>query len=316
VVVAKPTMPPGSAHLVRRLLDEHRGDGPPVGVAANPEFLREGSAVADFLGPHRIVIGSDEPGVAQKVSALYKGIQAPLLVTDCGTAELIKYASNAFLATKISFANAVANLCEALDTDVRAVMLGMGYDPRIGFEFLRPGPGYGGSCLPKDVSALIRAARDAGYDFSLLQGVHDVNRAQPGRIVAMVRNLAPGGELAGARVAVWGTAFKAGTDDLRNSPAVAVIERLLAAGAEVRAYDPVAPGPVLGSDRFALSADAYDACRDAHVVVVLTEWDEFCGLDYDKVHDLMRSAAIVDARNLLDPAPLRRRGFRYTGVGR
>ena len=207
-------------------------------MASNPEFLREGTAVQDFLNPDRIVIGCDESDVAVRVSALYKRIQAPLLVTDCASAEMVKYASNTFLATKISFVNAIANLCEALDADVRAVTLGMGYDRRIGFEFLRPGPGYGGSCLPKDTAALIRAAEDVGYDFSLLRGVVAVNETQHERVVTKIRRAA--GDLAGARVAVWGLAFKAETNDLRDSPALEVIRRLIKEGALVAAFDPAA----------------------------------------------------------------------------
>jgi UDPglucose 6-dehydrogenase len=264
---------------------------------------------------------------------------------------MIKYASNTFLATKVSFVNAIANLCEAFDADVREVVLGMGYDARIGFDFLRPGPGYGGSCLPKDTAALIRAAEDAGYDFSLLRGVAEVNRVQRHRMVEKIRQLADG-RLDGARVAVWGLTFKAGTDDLRESPALDIVERLLKEGAMVAAYDPVAgkrtpaalaarreirlgetpTGEPRGSgsvlhrtassvevvplERLFVAGDPYEACREATVLAVLTEWDEFRFLDFDRVRDVMGVPAVVDARNLLDPLALRRRGFRYVGVGR
>jgi UDPglucose 6-dehydrogenase len=361
VVVAKSTMPPGSSRAVGRLLERAGARSRDIGVASNPEFLREGRAVHDFLHPDRIVIGCEEPDVAVRVSALYRGIQAPLLVTDCGSAEMIKYASNTFLATKVSFVNAIANLCEALDADVRAVTLGMGYDPRIGFDFLRPGPGYGGSCLPKDTAALIRAAEDVGYDFSLLRGVEAVNRAQHERIVEKIRAVA--GSFDGARVAVWGLTFKADTDDLRDSPALVVVERLLEEGALVAAFDPAAgdrapevlaarrPGEVVLSDvpaavalvntpgeaahergplptasgryvpalpleRFFVASDPYEACRGAVVLAVLTEWDVFRWLDFDRVRHLLGAPVIVDARNLLDPTAMRRRGFDYHGVGR
>jgi UDPglucose 6-dehydrogenase len=229
---------------------------------------------------------------------------------------MIKYASNAFLATKVSFINAIANVCEAVDADVREVAIGMGYDTRIGFQFLHPGPGYGGSCFPKDVAALLHTARSAGYDFGLLAGVEEVNRAQHQHIVAKIRD-ATGPDFSDAVIAVWGLTFKAETDDLRDSPALAVAQTLLAAGAAVRAYDPaageLAARLVPGLD---LRADPYDAAAGADVVVVLTEWDEFRWLDFERVGAAMRARALVDARNLLDPAAMRRRGFSYTGVGR
>jgi UDPglucose 6-dehydrogenase len=337
VVVAKSTMPPGSSRVVARLLEQSGVSSSDVGVASNPEFLREGSAVHDFLHPDRIVIGCDDPRVAVRVSSLYQRVQAPVIVTDCASAEMIKYASNTFLATKVSFVNAIANLCEAFDADVREVMLGMGYDARIGFDFLRPGPGYGGSCLPKDTAALIRAAEDVGYDFSLLRGVAEVNRAQRERMVGKVRELTDGG-LDGARVAVWGLTFKANTDDLRESPALDIVERLLIGGAMVAAYDPVAgeraPAvlaarrqvvpydrdptgtSVVPLERLFVAGDPYEACREAAVLAVLTEWDEFRFLDFDRIRDLMGAPAVVDARNLLDSQAMRRRGFRYVGVGR
>jgi UDPglucose 6-dehydrogenase len=237
-------------------------------------------------------------------------------VTDAASAELIKYASNAFLATKVSFINEIANLCEAVSADVREVALGIGYDPRIGFEFLHPGPGFGGSCLPKDVAALLHTSGEAGYAFRLLAAVTEVNALQHERIVDKIRDALPAG-LAGARVALWGLTFKANTDDLRDSPALGVASALIAEGAEVRVYDPVggerAPDWVAGLD---VAADAYDACTAADVVVVLTEWDEFRWLDFDRVGALMGSRRIVDARNLLDPAAMRKRGFAYQGLGR
>jgi len=300
--------------MVQRVLN--RGD---VLVVSNPEFLREGSAVYDTLNPDRIVIGADDPAAASRVAALYEHVKAPVLVTDPASAELIKYASNAFLATKVSYINAIANLCEVVGADVREVVLGMGYDKRIGFEYLRPGPGWGGSCLPKDTRALVRIADDAGYSFGLLEGVIEVNDGQYERMIVKVR-AALGGDLEGRVLAVWGLTFKAMTDDLRASPALEVVRRLRQGGASVRAYD-----PMVGADRAAaddglegieIGADAYAVCTGADAVVVLTEWDEFRWLDFDKVRDLVAQPVLVDCRNLLDPAAMRKRGFAYTGVGR
>ncbi|HEX3947885.1 MAG TPA: UDP binding domain-containing protein, partial [Acidimicrobiales bacterium] len=276
---------------------------------------------------------------------------APLIVTDTVTAETIKYASNAFLATKLSFVNALAGLCESVGADVRDVVLGLGYDKRIGFEFLRPGPGWGGSCLPKDTTALVHIAGEAGYDFALLRAAMASNQEQLDRVVAKVAAAAapgdapddgggegqdagsgggrpgsprPAGRLDGVVVAVWGLTFKAETDDRRSSPAVDVARRLLDLGASVRAFDPtVSPAPSAVAERssgdlagMTLCADPYEACREAQVTVLLTEWDEFRGLDFTKVRDLMAQPSVVDARNLLDPAALRRIGFTYTGIGR
>jgi UDPglucose 6-dehydrogenase len=316
VVVNKSTMPVGSTRLVARIVAESGPTSDGIGVASNPEFLREGSAVRDFLEPHRVVIGCEDAAVAVRVSDLYRGIQAPILVTDAASAEMIKYASNAFLATKISFINAIADICEAVNADVREVALGMGYDPRIGFEFLHPGPGFGGSCFPKDTAALVHTAREAGYDFSLLTGVIDVNRRQHERIVDKVRS-AVGGSLSDARVAVWGLTFKANTDDLRDSPALSITRRLVDEGARVRAYDPAAGEEAAAqAPGVEVSTDPYEVCDGAAVLAVLTEWDEFRWLDFDRVAESMATLAVVDARNLLDPAAMRRRGFAYQGVGR
>ena len=316
VVVNKSTVPVGSTRFVQRVLSEVGARAEGVTVASNPEFLREGQAVRDFLNPDRIVIGCEDRESAVRVSELYKRVAAPVLVTDPASAEMIKYASNAFLATKISFINAIANLCEAVDADAREVAIGMGYDTRIGFQFLHPGPGYGGSCFPKDVAALLHISKSAGYDFDLLAGVVDVNAAQHERMIDKVR-ASVGGTLAGVTVGIWGLAFKADTDDLRDSPAIYVARRLIDEGALVRAYDRGAgdrPRDLVPG--IELCADAYDAAADADAIVLLTEWDEFRWLDFDRVHAAMRGLAIVDARNLLDPAAMRRRGFVYEGVGR
>jgi len=330
VIVNKSTVPVGSTLVVERVLGRHD-----VTVVSNPEFLREGTAVPDSLHPERIVVGADDQAAAARVGDLFAGTHAPLLITDAATAETIKYASNAFLATKLSFVNAVAGLCEAVGADVRDVILGLGYDKRIGFEYLRPGPGWGGSCLPKDTRALVHIAEQAGYDFSFLKGAIATNDEQFVRVVDKVK-AAVGGELAGAVVAVWGLTFKAGTDDLRNSPSVEVVRRLAAEGAIVRAFDPTVEVPTgrsslpldelpafahedggLGPvDAVRAYPDAYTACEGAGATVVLTEWDQFRWLDFTQVRSKMAEPVMVDARNLLDPAQLRRLGFLYTGIGR
>jgi UDPglucose 6-dehydrogenase len=316
VVVNKSTVPVGSTRFVQRVLSEAGARAEGVTVASNPEFLREGQAVRDFLNPDRIVIGCEDPESAVRVSDLYKRVDAPVLVTDPASAEMIKYASNAFLATKVSFINAIANLCEAVDADAREVAIGMGYDTRIGFQFLNPGPGYGGSCFPKDVAALLHISASAGYEFDLLAGVVEVNESQHERMIDKIRR-AVGGNLANVTIALLGLTFKADTDDLRDSPAIFVARRLLEEGAVVRAFDPGAgdrPRAVVPG--IELCADAYDAAAGADAMALLTEWDQFRWLDFDRLRDAMRGDAIIDARNLLDPAAMRRRGFAYQGVGR
>lgn len=310
VVINKSTVPVGSTKVVERALGR-----PDVSVVSNPEFLREGAALDDFLHPDRVVIGADNQSAAVRVASLYVGVPAPLMVTDPASAETIKYACNAFLATKLSFVNAVAAICEAVGADVNDVILGMGYDKRIGHEFLRPGPGWGGSCFPKDTLALIAIAESHGYDFHLLRGVVEVNTEQFGRVTNKVLKAAAGpkGEVAGRTVAVWGLTFKARTDDLRESPALQIIDRLLAAGVKVRAYDPAISRSLPGIE---VCADAYSACEGADALAVLTEWDEFKWVDLDRVHGVMASPRVVDGRNHLDRASLVRRGFTYEGIGR
>jgi UDPglucose 6-dehydrogenase len=311
VVINKSTVPVGSTGVVERAMG--RSD---VYVVSNPEFLREGSAVQDFLHPDRVVIGADDQSAAIRVASLYVGVPAPLMVTDPASAETIKYASNAFLATKLSFINAVASICEAVGADVNDVVLGMGYDKRIGHDFLRPGPGYGGSCFPKDTSALVRIAEDAGYDFDLLRSAMAVNEQQFDRVADKVRLLV-GGDLEGRTIALWGLTFKARTDDRRESPALHIAQRLLDAGAVLKAHDPTVPdGPVDELPGLEATADPYAACEGAEALVVLTEWDEFRWLDFDKVAAVMAEPRVVDTRNLLERAAMVRRGFHYEGLGR
>ncbi len=313
IVVNKSTVPVGSATMVEQVIGR-----PEIGVVSNPEFLREGTAVLDSLNPDRIVVGAEDPQAAAKVGELFSTTGAPLIVTDTTTSETIKYASNAFLATKLSFVNALAGLCEEVGADARDVLLGLGYDKRIGFEFLRPGPGWGGSCLPKDTRALLHIARESGYDFSLLAGAIASNDEQLARVISKVED-ACGGSVAGAVVGAWGLTFKANTDDRRDSPSLQITHRLAALGASVQAFDPTVdheaevPDDLRSLD---LKGDPYEVAAGARAIVVLTEWDEFRWLDFSRVLSLMAEPNIIDARNLLDPAAVRRMGFSYRGIGR
>ncbi|MDH3605458.1 MAG: UDP-glucose/GDP-mannose dehydrogenase family protein [Acidimicrobiia bacterium] len=306
VLVLKSTVPVGSVARFQDHVDTFRRGAT---VISNPEFLREGSAVGDFLHPDRIVIGTRSQEAAEVMLELYQALQAPVVVTDPPSSEMIKYASNAYLATRITFANAIANLCESVGADVKDVLLGMGYDRRVGFHFLNPGPGYGGSCFPKDTRALVSIADDAGYDFSLLRGVIEVNELQRHRVVDKVRAAV---DLDGATVGMWGLAFKAGTDDIRESPAVFLADALMAAGATVQAYDPEA-AHVNGVIRV---DDAIQAVKDADVLLIATEWPEFQSVDLRAVREAMKTAIVIDARNMLDPDAVRHLGMRYEGIGR
>jgi UDPglucose 6-dehydrogenase len=309
-VVNKSTVPVGSTKVVERELKR-----PDVSVVSNPEFLREGSAIQDFLHPDRVVVGSDNQEAAIAVGALYEKVGAPVVVTDPASAETIKYAANAFLATKISYINAVAAICEGVGADINDVVLGLGYDKRIGHEFLRPGPGWGGSCFPKDTKAMVKIAQDAGYDFGLLKGVITVNDQQYGRIVDKIR-AAAGGTLKGKKIASWGLTFKALTDDLRDSPAVEIVTRLLADGASVSVFDPTVTVAPKGLDAITVSASPLEACAGADVIAVLTEWDDFRWVSPTDAAGAVSVKQIVDARNLLDRSEWRRAGFEYQGIGR
>ena len=260
-------------------------------------------------------MGSDNQEAAVVVGALYEKVGAPVLVTDPASAETIKYAANAFLATKISYINAVAAICEGVGADINDVVLGLGYDKRIGHEFLRPGPGWGGSCFPKDTKAMVKIAADAGYEFGLLKGVITVNEQQYGRIVDKIREAA-GGTLKGKKIASWGLTFKALTDDLRDSPAIEIVTRILAEGAAVSVFDPTVKVAPKGLDAITISTSPLAACGGADVIAVLTEWDNFRRVSPVDVADVVRNKQIVDARNILDRSEWRRAGFQYQGVGR
>ena len=313
VVVTKSTVPVGSAGAVVEALGR-----PDTAVVSNPEFLREGTALQDWLHPDRVVIGSDDLTAAGKLAALYEPLGAPVIITDPASAETIKYACNAFLAAKVSFVNAIANLCAAVGADAVDVIRGMSYDRRIGGDHLAPGPGWGGSCFPKDTSALIRIAEDHGYDFALLREVVASNEAQVTRVADQVQ-AAAGGRLDGVTVAAGGLTFKAATDDLRDSPALAILRQVCERGATVKAYDPTRPDPSdghLSGLRLIMCDDPYDACEGTVALVVLTEWPEFRDLDLSKVASVMAGSAIVDTRNMLEPAAARAVGLSYVGMGR
>lgn len=307
VFVVKSTVPPGTvAGLRKRLADR----GSQNRIVSHPEFLREGRAVDDFLKPDRLVIGSWDSAEAESVASLYSAIDTHVVFTDPTSSEMIKYASNAYLAARLTFVNTLANVCEAVGADVIDVVDGLGRDHRIGPHFLQPGPGYGGSCFPKDTSALIAVAADAGYDFELLRAVIHADEEQRRRVAEKVRQAAGGG-LKGRRVAMWGVAFKAGTDDVRESPAMRIAAMLQGDGAEVVAYDPEAR-----SSDVTMASDPISAARDADVLLVTTEWPEFSEVDMSAVAGAMRGHRVVDARNLLDPAKVRSAGLDYWGFGR
>lgn len=310
VVINKSTVPVGSTVVVGTALG--RDD---VAVVSNPEFLREGSAVKDCLNPDRVVIGADDEAVALRVATLYTSLTVPIIITDAASAELTKYVANAFLATKISFVNAVAAVSEAVGADMHDVVLGVGHDRRIGHGFLSPGPGWGGSCFPKDTRALIRIAADAGYDFQLLEAAVEVNQQQFVRVVHKVEELIER-PLDGAKIAVWGLTFKARTDDRRDSPAIEVIQRLVAEGATVKAFDPAVPAGLSLMAGVEVVDTPYAAVDGADVLVVLTEWDDFKRVDLDEVLHLLASPNVVDARNVLDRRALVSRGFQHRGIGR
>jgi UDPglucose 6-dehydrogenase len=311
ILVMKSTVPVGTGEKVRAAL-EARGLTN-VGYVSNPEFLAEGHAVHDFLKPDRIVVGAFADEDATAVEALYSGIDAEIVRTDVASAEMIKLAANAFLMTRISFINEIANVCEAVGADVVEVARGVGLDHRLGPHFLRAGIGYGGSCFPKDSLALKQLASNSGYHFQLLAAVIEVNELQKRRVIQKLEKHL--GKLRGKKVALLGLAFKAGTDDMREAPSLVLASRLLAEGAEVRAWDPVArPGELMKGAT--LCETVLDAVRDADAAVIVTEWDELRDLASSDVRDAMARPLIIDGRNLLDPGATRRAGFAYEGIGR
>ncbi|HEU5322119.1 MAG TPA: UDP-glucose/GDP-mannose dehydrogenase family protein [Methylomirabilota bacterium] len=316
VVVNKSTVPVGTGEFVREVIERHQRRPVPFDVVSNPEFLREGSAIEDTLRPDRIVIGAPTQQVAMSLLELYAPLERPMIITDVPSAEMIKYASNAFLSMKISFINAIANVCELAGADVSQVAKGMGLDPRIGSAFLSPGLGYGGSCFPKDTDSLLHTAGALGYDFGMLRAGVEVNRERATHFVEMVAKAL--GPLDGKRIAVLGLAFKPNTDDMREAKSIEVVGRLLQLGASVRAYDPVAAanGRRVLPPAVHLADSPYEAAAEADGLALVTEWNEFKFLNLERLRSVMRRPAVFDGRNLWEPERMRRVGFEYYSIGR
>ena len=316
IIVNKSTVPAGTGDWVADIVHQHQPSTIPFFVVSNPEFLREGSAIADFLNPDRIVLGSLDHEAAEKVAQLYLPLRAPIMLTDLRTAEMIKYASNAFLATRISFINEIASICERLGADVKEVVAGMGYDRRIGHAYLDAGIGWGGSCFPKDVKALEYMALVHGAHPALLRAVMDINRDQRRQVIHKLRGLL-GGSLRDKVVGLLGLAFKPNTDDLRESPALEIAHMLCTEGAAVRGYDPAAMvGAARQIPEVQLVGDPYELAQGCDALVVCTEWNEFKHLDMGRIREAMRQPVLVDGRNLYEPEEMRSLGFTYRGVGR
>ena len=309
IIVNKSTLPVGSVKVVENCIQ--RKD---VSVVSNPEFLREGSAVQDFLRPDRVVIGSDDKLAAERVSQLYEPICKNILITDPASAETIKYAANAFLSARLSFVNALASVCEVLGANINDVVDGLGSDSRIGTQFLQPGPGWGGSCFPKDTKALLKIAQDNGYDFELLAGVISANESQFDRIAMRIVADAKSASSKPV-VTIWGLTFKAGTDDLRESPSLKIISRLVKSGVSIRAYDPTQVGVNNAIAQVKNFDSSISACAGAHVLAVFTEWNEFAEIDPREVAAQMSNLSVFDGRNMLDKNLWRSAGFIYKGIG-
>ncbi|HMO80482.1 MAG TPA: UDP-glucose/GDP-mannose dehydrogenase family protein [Pyrinomonadaceae bacterium] len=318
VLVTKSTVPVGTGEWLREFVEHNKVDGAEFGVASNPEFLREGAAIQDFMRPDRVVIGSNDERAIEIMKELYRPlylIETPIVITSLEAAELIKYAANAFLATKITFINEIANLCDAIGCDVHDVAKGMGMDNRIGRKFLHPGPGYGGSCFPKDTRALTTVADQFGVETRIVDAVIEANDRQRDAMIPKIEGLV--GDLSGKRIGVLGLSFKPETDDMRESPAIDIINKLIERGASVKAFDPVA----MDESRHFISGieyaeDEYDAIEDADALVIITEWNQFRALDMERVRSLLRTPRIADLRNIYEPADMRDLGFEYVGVGR
>ncbi len=325
IVVDKSTVPVGTADKVRERIEQtlgERGVNLEFDIVSNPEFLKEGAAINDFMKPDRVVVGTDNPRTAELLKTLYDPFtrnRDRMIVMDVRSAELTKYAANAMLATKISFMNEIANLAELVGADIEKVRVGIGSDPRIGYSFIYPGAGYGGSCFPKDVKALVHSAGEHKFDARLLRAVEAVNKNQKQVVFRKIHEYF-GGKLMGRTIAVWGLAFKPNTDDMREAPARDLMEALWGAGAKIRAYDPVAMGEaerIYGKrDDLEFVAGAEAALDGADALAIMTEWQEFRSPDFDKIHDQLSSAVIFDGRNIYDPALVRSFGIKYFGIGR
>ncbi|MBI1823130.1 MAG: UDP-glucose/GDP-mannose dehydrogenase family protein [Nitrospirae bacterium] len=317
VVVTKSTVPVGTSEIVKAIITRN-AKKPTFDMVSNPEFLREGSAIEDFMRPNRIVIGSDSQKALEIMKDLYRVlylIETPFVLTDLRTAELIKYASNSFLATKISFINEMANLCEEIGADIQMVAKGMGLDQRIGRKFLHAGPGFGGSCFPKDTQALVKIAEKAGYSFQIVKAAIQINEKQRFRMVQKIQTAL--GSFKNKTVGVLGLSFKPNTDDLRESPSMAIIEQLQVKGVAVRAFDPVAmPGAKLMNKKLNCCEDPYQTAKEADALILMTEWNEFRSLDLVRIRELLRKPLLIDLRNVYEPQKVRDAGLTYVSVGR
>ena len=318
VLVTKSTVPVGTGKWLRDFMTERVPQGMEFGVASNPEFLREGAAIEDFMRPDRVVIGSNEERAIEVMKELYRPlflIETPIVITSLEAAELIKYAANAFLATKITFINEIANLCDAIGCDVHDVARGMGMDNRIGRKFLHPGPGYGGSCFPKDTRALTTVADQFGVETRIVDAVVEANEYQRQAMIPKLEKLI--GSLDGKKIGMLGLSFKPETDDMRESPAIDIVKALLERGASVCAFDPVAMEEARHCiDGIEFAKDEYDALSGADALVIVTEWNQFRALDMERVKSLLKSPKIADLRNIYEPEDMRSLGFEYVGVGR
>ena len=318
VIVTKSTVPVGAAGYIKKIIDENKKSNCRYSVASNPEFLREGAAINDFMRPDRVVIGCAEEEAIEILKDLYRPlylIETPFVITNPESAEMIKYASNAFLATKISFINEIANMCDLLGADVRDVAKGMGMDKRIGSKFLHPGPGFGGSCFPKDVKALAALARRNDYEMKLTDAVLEVNEKQTASVINRIKRVVP--DLKGKTIAVLGLSFKPETDDMREAPSLKIISDLREAGAEVRVYDPTAMEVARGMlSNVTFCEDEYDAARGSNALVVVTEWNQFRSLDFNRMKSVMSELNLIDLRNIYEPADIRKVGFKYVSTGR
>lgn len=316
VVVTKSTVPVGTNYEVKKIIEKVKSKKAIYDVASAPEFLREGQAILDTMHPDRIVIGTESQKAQDLLVELHKPLDGKRVLTNVKTAEMIKYAANAFLATKISFANAIAELCEQVDADALKVLEGIGYDKRIGSAFLSPGPGYGGSCFPKDVKALIAIAKQHGYEFKLLKEVEAINVSAMQSIVTKAKKMLED-SVKGKTIGVLGLSFKPDTDDMRDAPAIFVIKELQKLGVKIKAFDPISMenAKKIFKD-VGFCKDAYEVAKDSDLLIIMTEWNEFRQLDLQKIKKLMQNANIVDARNVYDPIQMREIGFEYIGVGR
>jgi UDPglucose 6-dehydrogenase len=316
LIVEKSTVPVNTGEWLERTIKDYNKHKVKFDVASNPEFLREGSAIKDFLNPDRIVIGVKSAKAREILMELYKPLKAEIVVTDIKSAELIKHAANSFLATKISFINSISNICDLIGADVSEVARGIGLDRRIGKDFLNAGIGFGGFCFPKDLGAFIHIAQKCGYDFGILKEVQKVNEAQKSVFVEKIETMLK--RINGKTIAVLGLSFKPDTDDIRFAPSIDVISALLKRGARVRAYDPAAMPKARGvlGKRVKMCKDAYEAARGSDCLVIATEWNEFKELNLKRMKKILRQPVIVDGRNIYDPDEVRSAGFRYAGMGR